>query len=51
MTTQVFDEQQYKYKHFMKVPVKIDTSKMVMSPMPGSVVSISVEVGQTVVDG
>ena len=49
--TQVFDEQQYKYKHFMKVPVKIDTSKMVMSPMPGSVVSISVEAGQNVVDG
>ena len=51
VSTQVFDEQQYKYKHFMKVPVKVDTTKMVMSPMPGQMVSISVEAGQTVVDG
>lgn len=35
----------------MKVPEKIDTARMVMSPMPGTVVSISVAVGDTVVDG
>jgi len=51
INTQVFDEQQYKYKHFMKKPVKLDTTKMVMSPMPGSIVSVSVQPGQTVVDG
>lgn len=35
----------------MKVPEKLDTAKMVMSPMPGAIVSIAVQVGQTVVDG
>ena len=35
----------------MKVPEKIDTARMVMSPMPGAIVSISVKEGQTVVDG
>jgi propionyl-CoA carboxylase alpha chain len=35
----------------MKVPVKLDTSKMIMSPMPGTIISISVEAGQTVQDG
>lgn len=47
----MYDEAQFKYKHFMKVPEKIDTAKMVMSPMPGAIVSIAVQVGQTVVDG
>jgi propionyl-CoA carboxylase alpha chain len=49
--THVYDEAQYKYKHIMKVPEKIDTASMVMSPMPGAIVSISVKEGQTVVDG
>ena len=49
--THVYDETQYKYKHIMKVPEKIDTASMVMSPMPGAIVSISVKEGQTVVDG
>lgn len=40
--THVFDEAQFKYKHFMKVPEKLDTAKMVMSPMPGAIVSIAV---------
>jgi len=35
----------------MKVPEKIDTARLVMSPMPGVIVSISVKEGQTVVDG
>lgn len=47
----MYDEAQFKYKHFMKVPEKLDTAKMVMSPMPGAIVSIAVQVGQTVVDG
>lgn len=49
--TTVYDATQYKYKPFMKVPEKIDTTKMVMSPMPGTIVSITVSVGDTVVDG
>jgi biotin carboxyl carrier protein len=49
--TVVYDEAQYKYKQFMAPPVKIDTSKSLLSPMPGAVVSISVEPGQHVVDG
>lgn len=35
----------------MAVPVKVDHSKSVLSPMPGAVVQVMVEVGQTVVDG
>ena len=49
--TLVYDETQFKYKQFMAPPVKIDTTKSLLSPMPGAVVSISVEPGQTVVDG
>lgn len=49
--TYVYDESQFKYKHFMAPPVKIDTSKSLLSPMPGAVVSVSVEPGQTIVDG
>lgn len=35
----------------MAPPAKIDHSKSILSPMPGAIVSINVEVGQTVVDG
>lgn len=35
----------------MPPPAKIDFAKSVLSPMPGSIVSLSVEVGQTVLDG
>lgn len=35
----------------MAAPKKIDTSKTVMSPMPGAIVSVNVEPGQHVVDG
>lgn len=49
--TLVFDENQYKYKKFMAPPKKINYAKSVMSPMPGAIVSVSVEVGQTVQDG
>lgn len=31
--------------------VKIDTTKVILSPMPGAVVSVSVAPGDTVVDG
>lgn len=35
----------------MAIPVKVDHSKSVLSPMPGAVVEVKVEVGQSVVDG
>lgn len=47
----LYDERQYKYKKHMAPPTKVDHSRSILSPMPGAVVSIDVEVGQTVVDG
>lgn len=35
----------------MARPKKIDFGKSIISPMPGSIVSVSVEVGQTVTEG
>ena len=35
----------------MAPPKKIDFAKSILSPMPGSIVSVSVEAGQTVADG
>lgn len=35
----------------MAPPKKIDYAKSVISPMPGAIVSVSVEPGMTVVDG
>lgn len=49
--TLVYDENQYRYKQFMAPVVKIDTTKSILSPMPGAVVSVSVQPGDTVVDG
>ena len=40
--TIVYDESQYKYKHHMAPPVKIDTTKQIISPMPGAVISVNV---------
>lgn len=47
----VYDEAQFKLKDFMAPPKKIDYAKSVLSPMPGSIVSVSVEPGQIVVEG
>lgn len=47
----LFDERQWSHKHHMAPPTKIDYSRSIMSPMPGAIVSVSVEVGQTVSDG
>ena len=49
--TRVYDENQYRYKDYMAPEVKIDTTKSILSPMPGAVVSVSVAPGDTVVDG
>ena len=35
----------------MAPPVKIDYAKSIISPMPGAIVSVAVELGQTIVDG
>lgn len=51
VSTMVYDEAQYMYKGHMAPPVKIDYSRSIMSPMPGAIVEVKVEVGQTVVDG
>lgn len=51
INTMVYDATQYKYKKHMAPPAKVDHSRSILSPMPGAVVSINVEVGQTVVDG
>jgi len=45
------DASQFKYKKYMAPPKKIDYAKSVMSPMPGAIVSVAVDQGQTVVEG
>jgi len=47
----VYDPVQYRVKSHMAPPKKIDFAKSVLSPMPGSIVNVAVEVGQTVSDG
>ena len=51
INTMIYDETQYKYKKHMAVPAKVDHSKSILSPMPGAVVAVNVQVGQVVVDG
>lgn len=43
VSTLVYDEAQFKYKQFMPKPVRIDHSRSVLSPMPGSVVEMQVK--------
>lgn len=45
INTMIYDETQYKYKKHMAVPVKVDHSKSILSPMPGAVVAVNVQVG------
>lgn len=47
----VYDEAQYRLKKHMAPPKKVDHAKSVISPMPGSIVSVSVEPDQTVAEG
>ena len=49
--TMVYNENQYNFKRYMAPPVKIDYAKSVISPMPGAIVSVAVEPGQSVVEG
>lgn len=47
----VYSETEYSVKHHMPPPKVIDYSMIVISPMPGKIVSIAVQVGETVADG
>lgn len=49
--TIVYNPTQYECKPHMPEVVKIDTTKVVMSPMPGTIVSVNVKPGDTVEDG
>ena len=48
---QVYDQAQFEVKGYMAPPKKIDYAKSIISPMPGAIVSVSVEPGQVVQDG
>jgi len=47
----VYDESQFKYKHFMPEIKKIDYAKSIISPMPGAIVQVFVQPGDHVVAG
>lgn len=47
----VYNNREYEYKKFMAPPKVIDFGKVVMAPMPGAIVSVSVKPGDTVEDG
>jgi len=49
--TLVYDATQFRYKKYMAPVIKVDTTKSIMSPMPGKVLSVSVKVGDEVEDG
>ena len=47
----VYEPRQFKLKHHMPVPTKVDFSKTIISPMPGAIVSVDVKPGDKVLDG
>lgn len=47
----MYNEHQYALKNYMAPPKKVDHAKSIISPMPGSIVSVSVEPGQAVAEG
>lgn len=51
VTVEAYDETQFGIKKYMPIIKKRDTAKLVISPMPGAIISVSVAPGQTVVDG
>uniref|UniRef100_A0A7S3JIY0 Propionyl-CoA carboxylase n=1 Tax=Euplotes harpa TaxID=151035 RepID=A0A7S3JIY0_9SPIT len=51
LKTRVYDERQFSVKKFMAPPKVIDYGRYVMSPMPGAIVSVSVNPGDVVEDG
>ena len=51
LNVQVIPEHVAKYRKFMKEKPKLDESKIIIAPMPGTVKSVSVEVGQMIGEG
>jgi propionyl-CoA carboxylase alpha chain len=47
----VMGAEEYKLSRFMKEPKVLDTSNLLLSPMPGTLVSYAVEEGDKIVDG
>ena len=47
----VFEQEQFELKKYMAEIKPRDTAKLILSPMPGGIVSVSVVPGQVVVDG
>lgn len=47
----VMSPKEYELSRFMKEPHKVDTSNLILSPMPGTLISYSVVDGESVVDG
>lgn len=47
----VYNEDQFKLKEFMPVIKARDMSKILISPMPGGIISVSVKAGDHIVDG
>ncbi len=47
----VYSGKQYECEEFMAPPVVVDYSKAILAPMPGNIVSVSVEEGDPVVEG
>jgi propionyl-CoA carboxylase alpha chain len=42
---------QFELSRHMKLKAKLDTTRMILAPMPGSVVSVSVKAEETVAEG
>mmetsp|Transcript_4068 Transcript_4068/g.4699 ORF Transcript_4068/g.4699 Transcript_4068/m.4699 type:complete len:143 (-) Transcript_4068:3-431(-) len=51
VTTKVYGKRQFDLKQYMAPPVVIDYGRVIMAPMPGAIVNICVEVGDTIEDG
>lgn len=51
LNVEVIPEHVAKYRKFMKEKPKLDESKIIIAPMPGTVKSVSVEVGQMIGEG
>jgi biotin carboxyl carrier protein len=47
----VYDSHQHHVAKHMPVPHVIDLKKVIISPMPGSIIAVEVQVGQTIIAG
>ena len=48
---QVFDQSQFDYKKYITRPKKVEIANIIISPIPGIIVSVFVKEGQVVTDG